>query len=476
MYMSGRNETRSIKLAYIGGGSKAWARVFMNDLALTAGLTGEIALYDIDRAAAERNRRIGERINEHPDARAKWRYTVADTLETALTGADFVAISILPGTFDDMAADVHLPEKYGVYQSVGDTVGPGGVMRALRTVPLFEGFARAIRDHCPRAWVINLTNPMTILCKTLFDVFPGIKAFGCCHEVFHAEDFLCCVVKEQLGVPRPDRHELTVEASGINHFTWTTEARWQDVDVMALLATFIERFYESGYCEQGDDPQAFRGENPFLYGNKVKMDLFRRFGALGAAGDRHLVEFMDGRWYLADKSAPDRWLYHLTPVDYRRADQKRKIEEAEALAAGRKPVTLKRSDEELIRFMEAILGMGPVVSNANVVNVGQMSELPLGSVVETFCAFDQDSVTPLPAKPLPVGAAALVLRNAENIEALYAAIRNRDLDAAFHVFMGQPLCSRLTREQGCALFREMAAATAGCLAPWYDLGAWINRA
>ena len=166
---------RTIKLAYIGGGSRAWARVFMNDLALTEGLTGEIALYDIDRAAAEQNRRIGERINALPEAVSRWRYTVAGTLDEALTGADFVAISILPGTLDHMAADVHLPEKYGVYQSVGDTVGPGGVLRALRTVPLFEGFARAIRDVCPDAWVINLTNPMTILCKTLLTSFPASR-------------------------------------------------------------------------------------------------------------------------------------------------------------------------------------------------------------------------------------------------------------------------------------------------------------
>ncbi len=466
---------RTIKLAYIGGGSKAWARVFMNDLALTAGLTGEIALYDIDRAAAERNRRIGERLNAHPDTVAKWRYTVAETLEEALTGADFVAISILPGTFDEMAADVHLPEKYGIYQSVGDTVGPGGVLRAMRTVPLFEGFARAIRTCCPHAWVINLTNPMTILCRTLFDVFPGIKAFGCCHEVFHAEDFLCCVLHEQLGMPQPDRHELQVEASGINHFTWITEARWGDVDAMALLPAFIDRFYESGYCEQGDDPQAFRGENPFLYGNRVKMDLFRRFGALGAAGDRHLVEFMDGRWYLSDHDAPDRWLYHLTPVDYRRADRQRRIEEAEAMADGTLPVTPKRSDEELIQLMQALLGGGPVVSNANVVNRGQMSEAPLGSVVEVNCAFDRDSVTPLPAKPLPQGAAALVQENAENIEALYAAIRARDLDAIYEVFLRQPLCSRLSADDGRALFREMTTATAGYLTPWYDLGTWTKR-
>jgi len=467
---------RNIKLAYIGGGSKAWARVFMNDLALTEGLTGEIALYDIDRAAAERNQRIGQRINAHPGARATWRYTVANTLEEALTGADFVAISILPGTLDEMAADVHLPEKYGILQSVGDTVGPGGVLRALRTVPIFEGFARAIRDCCPRAWVINLTNPMTVLCKTLFDTFPAIRAFGCCHEVFHAEDFLCCVVKEELGVPRPDRHELAVEASGINHFTWITQARWGEVDVMALLPGFLDRFYETGYCEQGDDPQAFRGDNPFLYGNKVKMDLFRRFGALGAAGDRHLVEFMDGRWYMADRGAPDRWLYHLTSVDYRRADQRRKIEEAEALSRGKKPLTLQRSDEELITFMKALLGLGRVVSNANVVNVGQMEEAPLGSVVETFCTFDADAVTPLKAKPLPGGAAGLVRANAENIEALHAAIRARDLEAAFRVFLAQPLCSRLAPGDGRRLFREMVEATGEYLSPWYDLGPWTRGA
>ena len=219
---------RRIKLAYIGGGSRAWARVFMNDLALTEGLCGELALYDIDRDAAELNRRIGARINAHPDCVSRWDYAVYDTLPDALSGADFVVISILPGTLDDMAVDVHLPERYGVYQSVGDTVGPGGVLRAMRAVPMFEGFARAIRETCPDAWVINLTNPMSILMKTLFDVFPGIKAFGCCHEVFNAEDFLCCVLHEQLGVPRPDRHALTVDACGVNHFTWITEARYEE--------------------------------------------------------------------------------------------------------------------------------------------------------------------------------------------------------------------------------------------------------
>ena len=166
---------KNIKIAYLGGGSKAWARVFMTDLALAEGICGEIALYDIDIPAAELNRQIGERINENPNTVSKWNYRVYEKIGDALDGADFVACSILPGTFDEMEGDVHLPEKYGIYQSVGDTVGPGGVLRAMRTVPIYEGFAREIKEHCPKAWVINLTNPMTACTKTLYDVLPERK-------------------------------------------------------------------------------------------------------------------------------------------------------------------------------------------------------------------------------------------------------------------------------------------------------------
>ncbi len=460
---------KNIKLVYIGGGSRAWARVFMNDLTLTEELGGELALYDVDREAAEQNRRIGERLNAHPDARSRWNYAVYDDLERALDGADFVAISILPGTLDEMAVDVHAPERYGVYQSVGDTVGPGGVLRAMRAVPVFEGFARAIRKCCPEAWVINLTNPMTILVKTLFDVFPEIKAFGCCHEVFHAEDFLCCAVHEQLGVPRPDRHELTVDASGINHFTWITRARWEDADVLALLPPFIERFYETGYVEKhGIAPENWRFD-PFTCGNKVKMDLFRRFGALAAAGDRHLVEFLPKAWYLDGPEAAERWLCHLTSVDYRRRDREKKLESSAAMADGRADVALEKSSEELVRLMLAILGFGAVVSNANTVNVGQMPQLPRGTVVETNCVFDRDSVRPITAQPLPGGVLSLVSANALNLENLYAGIRARDLGAIGEAFLAQPLCLGLDCETGRRLFREMARGTAKHLDPWYDL-------
>lgn len=130
-----------------------WARVFMTDLAVAEGLCGEIALYDIDVPAAELNKRIGDVINAQPQTVSKWDYRVYENIGEALEGADFVAASILPGTFDEMESDVHLPEKYGIYQSVGDTVGPGGVLRAMRTVPIYEGFAKAGATGRAGSWM-----------------------------------------------------------------------------------------------------------------------------------------------------------------------------------------------------------------------------------------------------------------------------------------------------------------------------------
>ena len=127
-----------IKLTYIGGGSRGWAWKFMTDLAIEPMMGGEVVLCDIDRNAAEANAVIGNLIDDNKETVGHWHYSVADTIKEALTGADFVVISILPGTFDEMEVDVHMPERLGIYQSVGDTAGPGGMIRALRTLPMYD--------------------------------------------------------------------------------------------------------------------------------------------------------------------------------------------------------------------------------------------------------------------------------------------------------------------------------------------------
>lgn len=184
-----------IKIAYIGGGSQGWARSLMSDLSIDERMSGTVALYDLDFEAAQKNEVIGNH-----SGNGRWRYEAVSTLKKALSAADIVIISILPGSLDDMEVDVHLPERCGIYQSVGDTVGPGGIIRGLRAVPIFAEIARAIRDYAPESWVINYTNPMSVCTRVLYKVFPGIKAIGCCHEVFETKKLLAEMVTERLGI------------------------------------------------------------------------------------------------------------------------------------------------------------------------------------------------------------------------------------------------------------------------------------
>ena len=131
-----------LKIAYIGGGSQGWAWGLMSDLSAADDISGQVALYDIDFEAAKKNEIIGNKFNSIPESKSHWDYYAVSTLEEALTGADFVAISILPGTLDEMHSDVHTPEKYGIWQPVGDSTGPGGIIRALRTIPMMEVIAK----------------------------------------------------------------------------------------------------------------------------------------------------------------------------------------------------------------------------------------------------------------------------------------------------------------------------------------------
>lgn len=456
---------KRVKLCYIGGGSKMWARVFMNDLALSENLTGEIALYDIDLVSAERNKLIGKIINKNKQTKSIWNYKVYEKIDDALKNADVVIISILPGTFKEMESDVHTPEKYNIYQSVGDTVGPGGILRAMRTMPIYEFFAQKIKQISPNAWVLNLTNPMSICVKTLFDVFKDIKAFGCCHEVFHTQDFLCDIAHEMLGL-KITRKDLYCDVAGINHFTWFNEAKYKDINLLDYLDAFFEK-HPKGYYEHGD--LNLYKTNPFAYKNLVKYDLYKRYGILAAAGDRHLVEFMNNAWYLKDKKTIDKFGFALTPVSLRVKEQKVKIEETILMSEGKKEIVLEKSQEEVVDLIEALLGFKEIVSNVNYINVGQMKDFPLGSVVETNCIFKHDSIHPITSKELKDDVKVLVLRNLYNIESCYQGIKHRNLKEIFAAFMNQPLCSNLSLEDGKKLFKEMVNNTKEYLKDYYDL-------
>ena len=287
------NKAEDLKIAYIGGGSRGWGWGLMSDLVSNEDMSGNVYLYDIDFPAAKNNEIIGNKFNMADGAKSKWTYTASENIEDALSNADFVVISILPGTFDEMESDVHTPEKYGIYQSVGDTSGPGGIVRAMRTIPMFEEIAINIKRYCPDAWVINYTNPMTLCIKTLYHTFPNIKAFGCCHEVFGTQKLLCKVVEEYLNVEKVERHEIKVNPISVNHFTWLTKAAYKNIDLFPYYRQFCEK-YKDGYSTDGNVDGNWLN-NFFVSDEKVKMDLFTKFGYIAAAGDRHLAEFCEGK-------------------------------------------------------------------------------------------------------------------------------------------------------------------------------------
>lgn len=443
------NCVKDLKIAYIGGGSRGWAWTFMNDLAKAEELSGTVYLYDIDFDAAKQNEQIG---NNFPGE--NFKYVAAKTAEEAMTGADFVIISILPGTFDEMQSDVHAPEAYGIKQSVGDTAGPGGFIRALRTVPMMREIADNVRRYCPRAFVINYTNPMSICVGALYREFPAIRAYGCCHEVFGTQSLLADAMAEIEGVKGMGRSDISVNVVGVNHFTWFTEGHCHEYDLFDVYRRFVDKYYETGYnrCGLGGWKT-----NYFDCDARLKMDLFKRFGYIAAAGDRHLAEFMDQEDYLSDH---EKWSFNLTPVEWRKKDLKDRLNRSARLLSGEEKWELKETGEEGTLQIKGLLGLSNIVTNINMPNRGQISNLPIGTIVETNAAFRNGMVQPVFSGAVPDSIFPLVSRAARENEAIINAAFSLDLEYAYTVFAKLNMLKGLSEEDKRTLFDTMTANTA----------------
>ncbi len=453
------DQVEDIQVAYIGGGSRGWAWTFMTDLAMEPAICGTIRLYDIDRAAARANETIGNSLYDREDVPGKWHYCVKDTLEEALAGADFVVISILPKTFDEMEVDVHMPERLGIYQSVGDTAGPGGMMRALRTLPMFVEFAKAIKAYAPDAWVINYTNPMSLCVKALYETYPGIKAFGCCHEVFGTQKVLAAIAEQELGIEKIDRRDIHVNVLGINHFTWFDYASYKGVDLFPVYRHYIDSHFARGYEENDNNWM----NSTFACAHRVKMDLFNRFGLIAAAGDRHLAEFMPGGEYLKDPETVSNWKFGLTTVAWRKEDLQKRLERSRRLVAGEEELKLEPTGEEGILLIKALCGLGRLVSNVNIPNRGrQIANLPESAVVETNAVFERDAIRPVLAGSVPENVRRLLLPHVENHERIMKVVAggNRDVDLVVEAFLEDPVVKgRASQADVRELVKDMMAAT-----------------
>ncbi|MDD3903318.1 MAG: alpha-galactosidase [Sphaerochaeta sp.] len=441
---------KETNICIIGGGGRLWAIQFMKDLAYNTMTHGTLVLYDIDKQAARNNVEVAERTFRINNSEGRFKVEARDEIGDALTGCDLVIISLEPGNTECRYGDIVLPEEYGILESVGDTTGPGGLMRARRALPIFFDLAKQIETYCPNAWVINYTNPMTLCTAALFKAFPQIKALGCCHEVFHTQTFLAKKVAQWFDVPQPDRREIMMDITGVNHFTFVTKATWNGIDLMPRLIELAKD--PSTYQDETEiAQQRLKDEKWFDCDQLIALSFLRDFGALGAAGDRHLSEFVP--WFLT--SDEQLWKFGVirTPYAWRARQAKEKRERVfkdEDLQA-----TL--SDEEGVDIMRSLMGDRTLVTNINRVNEGQISYLPKGRIVESNGIITNDSIRPIMASDPPLGVQNLIRRVSDVQEMTLEAIYTQDDELLFTAFLSDPLMN-LSIDKARELFNKMMKA------------------
>ncbi|GAB3031854.1 family 4 glycosyl hydrolase [Natronobiforma cellulositropha] len=452
-----------VTIAYIGGGSRQWAPNLIQDLAQSP-ISGQVRLYDASHESAAQNARFGNWVQERDGAVADWSYEATDSLEVALTGADVVIISTQYDPAETFVHDLDIPLEYGIYGAVAATIGPGGIFRAMRTIPLYREFAAAIREYCPDAWVFNYTNPVHFVTRALYDEFPEINVLGLCHEVLGTRHRLARYAREYLELDA-ERADISVNVKGINHFTWVDEARCRGVDLMPL----IDDLAATDVAHQEFTWDDLEGESVFDDNWQVTWELYRRFGVLPAAGDRHLIEY--ATWFMqGGKEGLNRWGVQRTGSDYRAKHwtpaESKQTTDVEAWLSGEKAFELTESNETFVDILLALVGETTYVTNVNLPNVGQCDDLQRDAVVETNAIVTANEVKPLAAGGFPRPVRSVIRGHIDTIETVVEASRDGDVDHAFQGFLVDQQVRTLQTEDARDLFAELAAAEADYLEDW----------
>jgi len=424
-----------MRIAIVGGGSRQWGPKLLSDLVITESLRdAEIVLHDVDAAALELMDQYAAAL--HAAVPATARVSTTTDRRAALDGADFVAVTISTGGFTSMAHDLDVPAAHGVKQSVGDSVGPGGISRALRNIPVMLAIARDMEELCPGAWLLNLTNPMTTLTRAV-NRETTVNAVGLCHEV----TIMGWVLAIACGVPA-DAIEMTV--TGVNHLPWITELSIEGDDgfdrMRGALATRAEA--------------AFLGEE-----HALKLALLERYGALAGAGDRHVAEFFP--WVLTEESGwGKQWGIHLTSIADRERHEAGYRSDLAAMASGAKRPYRHPSGELLAPLIDSLVTGTRREMPLNRPNAGRAPYLPDGVVVETMCVVDGDGIrgrdTPVPPAPCAGGTRRHIAVQELTVD---AAVRG-DRDAVCAAMALDPLAGRGDLRAVEAMTDELLDATA----------------
>ena len=415
------------KITFMGAGSTVFAKNVLGDSMMTPALEeSTIAIYDIDATRLNESAMMLEAINRNNGSKAHIeKYLGVENRKDALRGANYVVNAIQVGGYDPCTiTDFEIPKKYGLKQTIADTLGVGGVFRALRTIPVMLDFARDMEEVCPNAWFLNYTNPMAMLTGAMLRM-TNIKTVGLCHSV----QVCASTLLNELGIGYDDNVQWKI--AGINHQAWLLECTRAGVDLYpeikrrALLynegkldiGTFEERVkmlcgdhepdqYHLDHLRKEYDLYKEKGK----HGDMVRLELMRRFGYYITESSEHNAEY--NMFYIKSKYPELIERYNIPLDEYpRRCIAQAKMWKAQAeKLIHNEDLTHTRSNEYAASIIEAVETGKPFSFGGNVMNTGLIDNLPADCCVEVTCLANEGGIQPCHIGALPHQLAALNMR------------------------------------------------------------------
>jgi len=407
------------KITFIGAGSLGFTRELVRDI-LTFPLLQDatLALMDIDAERLDFSERAVERIIKMGNYPAKVTATL-DRAE-ALSGADVVLCTILAGGTEVWRHDIEIPKKCGVDTNIGDTRGPSGIFRALRTIPVMLDIVKDMERHCPGAVLLNYTNPMAMLCRAL-QRSTFIPVTGLCHSVQGTAEMLA----GWIGAPMD---EITYTCAGINHQAWYMEYKWKGQDAYPLIRQAVT-------------------ERPEVYNEEiVRNEMFLHLDYYVTESSGHNSEY--NWWFRKRPDLLEKYCTHGTgwnPGEYAfilKEYQQNEVtwkDEARQWFAEETPISLERGHEYAAHIINALKGGAMYKFNGNVPNMNLVTNLPQGACVEVPVLVDQSGFHPMPAGALPRQCAMLTNLSSSIEENAVEAALTGNPRLAFQAIAHDPL-------------------------------------
>ena len=432
-----------VKIAIIGAGSTVFMKNIVSDIVLEPGLeTAHIALHDIDASRLATSQAVAHRIAETTKTRPT--ISASETRRDALQDADFVITMLQVGGYrPSTVLDFDIPKKYGLRQTIGDTLGIGGIMRGLRTVPVLQSIAQDIADCCPNALLLQYVNPMAINCLALSKLTPQLNYVGLCHSVQGTAIDLA----RDLG-EAPDVIEY--DCAGINHVAFYTRFEKRHPDGrMEDLYPRLKKLAESGDYGRGWEDCA----------NHVRYEMLKRLGYFVTESSEHFAEYTP---YFIKSSQPELIEKFDIPLDEYPRRCESQIAEWDAQAAqltGGGELVCEKSVEYAARIIAAIsLGKSDTI-HGNVANQGWIDNLPENACVEVACKVDGNGLRPQKVGALPPHLAALMQTNINVQQLTVEALVTGKREHVYHAAMLDPhMAAELNLDQIWHLVDDMLEA------------------